>query len=249
MTKLKKKYFAYLLVGLLSFWYPSKIIAFSSSQASSLATSKDRCRLQKILIHVQPFVINKKDAPLHSPALVLQTLLKDYLNLIPDVSATFKPSSSALILRASLIPQKEGSVLFKSTVSKGENSIFNYEAPLKFPENLNPLLIDYILKVAVSLGEKIKEKQILPFLNQTSSVESYLFYADGVQAYHKHDLISAKKAFENAIQNDYNYIPAYVFLSQVLRDILAPRAEVEWQKAQLLNPDLSKKIRETYLCP
>ncbi|QQR79670.1 MAG: hypothetical protein IPJ69_09980 [Deltaproteobacteria bacterium] len=64
-----------------------------------------------------------------------------------------------------------------------------------------------------------------------------------------HDLIKSQKAFETAIKNDYNYIPAYVGLSQVLKELMNAQSEVEWQKAQLLNPDLSKMIRERSFCP
>ena len=241
MKTLIKKHITFslsMVVTLLSFW--------DSPQS---AHAKDTCQPKKTVIWVQPFSLNKKEAPTHSQAQVLQTLIKDYLNLLPNISATFTPTPQALVLKGSLTQTHKGPLMFKSVLEKSNNSLLNYEAPVEFPQNLNPLLIDYVIKTAGSLGEKVKEKQLLPFLNQTNSAEAYLFYADGVRAYHQHDFVGAQKAFETAIKNDYNYIPAYVLLSQVLRELMSPHAEVEWQKAQLLNPDLSKTIRERNFCP
>jgi tetratricopeptide (TPR) repeat protein len=191
----------------------------------------------------------KPGVPVAKPTLIIPLLLKDYFNVSEKFTASLAPNPQAFLLRIRLTPQASR-LLFQSQIAKPSGEmLFQYEETIEFPQNLNAVLVNYVLKASQALGDEIKAKDLAPFLNQTSSADAYLSYAEGMTAFQNRDLVKAQKAFEGSIKNDYNYVPAYVGLSVVLKELSDSRAEAEWQKAQLLNPHLSKMMKERSFCP
>ncbi len=204
------------------------------------------CKNEKrFLILPLKFSKNKK-TPSEDPRAILGILMKDYLSLVKGVSANY-------ILSGEIAQNGKQFKLISHIDSTKHQEIFRFEGEFEFPKTMNGMLLNYVEKASAVLGKKLSQKEILPFLNVSSSAVAYQKYAAGRIALMHGSWGEAAAIFEEAIKNDYNYVPAYVGLSDSLAQQSStktnPRTEVEWQKAQLLNPVLSKKIKELDLCP
>lgn len=132
---------------------------------------------------------------------------------------------------------------------------------LPLTRRLNEFLtgaVEEYSQAAKNIG--LKRKNLLPFLHQTSSPEALRFFTAGTLLLYedrKEAADQAIKKFEEAIKQDYNYVPGYLGLAQALVSAALVqrvqgepgtpfwrRARVELEKARLLHPPYTK-ARET----
>lgn len=206
---------------------------------TSFAKSCDKGK--KLLILPIKFSKNKKTDS-GNPSAIITILLKDYLSLVKGVSTEATVSGE-------ITQSGKQYKLISHIDSASHQEIFRFEGSFDHPGNLNLMLLDYVEGASTALGKKLSKKELIPFLNISSSAVAYEKYAKGRMSLMNGNWEEAATFFEDAIKNDYNYVPAYVGLSDALAKQSSPKSEVEWKKAQLLNPVVSKKMRELSLCP
>lgn len=181
-----------------------------------------------------------KKKPIKSDVgLVVSVLLKEYLahakNLPPDLHI-------------------EGTVTgqghhYQTDIVQGGR---RYSGTFDFPGTLNDFAVGVAEQIAKDAGAKLKSKDLLPYLNKARSPEATIAYAQGMTELESFTPDSLRKAvsfFEKAIENDYNYVPAYLGLSEALAGLAGEgnskaRASRELEKAKILNPVLAK-VRES----
>ena len=213
------------------------ISSLSFADECSQKTSKS-----DISILLVPFSLGKNTT--NAPTTVLPLLLKDYLSHVSGIAPTFglTPTVSNLktqyVLKGILTRKGSGFELTAKLFStEGDTKEVMISAGLfDFPATMNDLLTALTEKTASAVGRKYNEKKVLPYLNKSASAEAYLSYASAIQEM-THAPDKAVALFQQAIQKDYNYVPAYVGLAEALARAGAPgRARVELMKAKLLNP-------------
>jgi tetratricopeptide (TPR) repeat protein len=232
------------------------IPAVASGEECSLERLWTRKKSAKSVM-ISPFQLPKSSQT--GLSLLATVLLKDYLSLakdlailpIPDPTASSTTGTAAYLLGGRLTPETEGFRLEGSLRSAADGSeIYRFEGRFEFPNGLNELLIRLVEEISAALKSKVEAKKLLPYLNVTASPSAYLAFAEGrLKLDHPTapSLEKAVKDFEQAIQADYNYVPAYLGLAEALAGLAAlgqegyaSRARREMEKAKLLNPVLTK---------
>jgi len=211
---------------------------------------------------IQPF-----DGP-KDVALVVTVLMKEYLGLSKDVApltvgksdASRSKKGSPYVMSGTVLRDGAGYVL---SVAVDNASQGNGASPIQaagkflYPDGLNDALVGAIDQITKSMKSPLPPKKLLPFLNTTTSSNAYAFYAQAQEAldtpvWSQVRLGKVQEGLERAIEADYNYVPAYLSLSEVLaaRSRLTGDAGmknkslVELAKAKLLLPPLADR-RET----
>ena len=228
-----------------------------------------------------PFVAARGIPPSEAPTLVIPVLLKEYLSqskgivLLPILGknqATFNSKTAIkkgvelgaqYLLIGNLDSHGNRFELSTRLLSPDGKEIQRFQGSFEFPSTMNELLLGLVEQVSPRLiGKKLGAKKILPYLNAGRSASAYLAYAEGeilLQDLEKSRVDQTVQAFEKAIQSDYNYIQAYLGLSEALAakgffervenseaakgEAYSQRARVELEKAKLLNPTIAK-LRE-----
>jgi hypothetical protein len=195
---------------------------------------------KKDVLHVIPARATRgADDPLN----VVAVLLKDYLSYAKPPRA----ETSVMVDVAAL-----GKGQFRATATLG---VKRFDAPFSFPGSLNEALGGLTESISQEMKVPIDGKKLAPFLNESPSADAYLRYAEGAMALDgktgltSADLERAEASFEEAIHSDYNYVPAYAGLGEALAaraaledsKPLRAKAEIEMQKAKLLNPYRAKR--------
>jgi hypothetical protein len=219
---------------------------------------------EKPKVAVLPFQLSGKTNANNIPVLVLPVLLQEYLSHVKGFSFVLKnsPGPQDRYWISGILAKNEDGYLVKTTLYKtGGDAATNpsFEGTFLFPFTLNSFLPVLAEEIAKALGKKLEEKKILPYLNRTVSTDAYLLYAKAVFLMNvNHDPQQASVLFEQAIQNDYNYVPAYARLSQSLKAtaamiqstnpqqaaVLQTKAKTAFEKAKLLNPVVTKGLEQ-----
>lgn len=206
-------------------------------------------------IVVQSFE-GKKQA--EKPAQVTTTLLKEYLELLQP---KLKKKKESYQLSGQIIPIKGNLFQLKAEL---QPSSLHISGEFEWPQTLNVVLVSLSEQVATALEIKMAAKKWFPYLNATTSAEAYFQYSEGRSllelkskktSLRIEQLNKAITLFQNAIQQDYNYVPAYLGLSEALARIsalttttensrLAHQSRLELEKAKILNPVLSERKQE-----
>lgn len=222
-------------------------------------------------------------------AMALPLLLNDYLSLSKKVGvippapewweATFNTEQGLKIAKSlgahylvvGRLFRDKGSLQVETillSVNEGkELKRVNGLLELPLTQRLNEFLtgaVEEYSQAAKNIG--LKRKNLLPFLHQTSSPEALRFFTAGTLLLYedrKEAADQAIKKFEEAIKQDYNYVPGYLGLAQALVSAALVqrvqgepgtpfwrRARVELEKARLLHPPYTKErgtLVEKYL--
>lgn len=189
---------------------------------------------------------------------IVTVLLREYLALGKDLRLGASPILSGKVSKAGGSEYLVQATL-QSTGTKKERAgeIGRWEGSFRLggeTSTINDMMIGLVMKITEALHEPLSEKKILPFLNTTSSPDSYRAYADGIFILDGGDpltevsLTRAIQSFERSIQADYNYVPGYRGLAEALaaqaaltsNAAMAQKARVALAKAKLLNPYVTK---------
>lgn len=257
-----------LIISVALFILLGPLSSFAATCQISTPESRSDKKLPTLLI--RPFEVSKKD-PLASKGLELlvSVLLKDYLSSISSaISSKDNPplqsaekAQAGFIMTGKLIPaggRHHMTLSLFSTEKQGE--VAHAEGEIELPFQINQALLDAIPQISAALGPEIKPKKLIPYLNISNKLDAYLLYARGIMALQsptKESLEEAIRIFGNAIEQDYNYVPAYLGLAEALaarsawEKMTSPekidketpwekKAKIELEKAKLLNPVLTK---------
>ncbi len=228
--------------------------------AISFASAAPECNRPGKKILILPF-----SGPL---PFIIPVLLREYLSLEKRFSPLPIPresnaggKSAPYFLKGAVVREGTGYRMSAQILTGNSGQeLSRCEGVFEFPQTLNEFLLPCVEKFSASLGKKLTEKKILPYLNATRSGQAYLAYAEGslyLQDLNVDGLKKAEEAFERAIKQDYNYVPAYLGLAEALaaESLIqrtgagqdggaGKRARLEITKAKLLNPVLTK-IKES----
>lgn len=191
------------------------------------------------------------------PGLVLSVLLKEYLGRVKGLAAA---GTEATHLLTGKLSGGGGHYRLNCVLRKvSDNSeILRFEGEFDYPSTMNDLLLRLVEEASAALKSKLTAKKLLPFLNVTTSPAAYLAFAEGSLALDQSTNVGIQEAvpllekavnrFEQAIQQDYNYVPAYLGMSEALAALAAltrtngyaQKARLQMEKAKLLNPVLTK---------
>lgn len=245
-----------------------------------LQTSFGICPAKDPALLILPFQM--KGAAPDSPTLVVPVLLREYLSLMKGIAILpIPPENDRVVydpktaikkgrevgaghLITGRLTRTEASYHLEGFLTSPEGQeISRFEGNFEFPATLNDLLLAWVGELSQALGKRLPPKKILPFLNTTRSAEAYFSWAkgrvelDGTKNSRTPEAVQrAARFFKEAIQKDYNYVPAYLGLAEVLAAqaslerarpdgaakgaSYARQARLELEKAKLLNPPLAK---------